>query len=132
MLMLMATPFVFDGITNAQTDTLTTNFTEVTGTTSANITLGQPLYNNNVADVQSISSNDTGDSPTAYAYNTVSRVLTVSGLATGVTRTLAVEYYADNAALPSYGAGFLGLLRWFWILLMIGFTGAAIYAFFQS
>lgn len=131
MLMLMATPFVFDGITQAQTDTITQNFNSVTGATSVNITLGQTLYGNTVASVQSISSNDTADSPTAYAYNSVSRVLTVSGLDAG-PRTLAVEFYTTDAILPAYGAGFLGILRWFWILLMIGFTGAAIYAFFNS
>jgi hypothetical protein len=129
--MLMATPFVFDGITAAQTDTISQNFNTVTGATSVNITLGQALYSDTIASVVEISSNDTADSPTAYSYNSVSRILTVSGLDAG-PRTLAVEFRTDDATLPAYGAGFLGILRWFWILLMIGFTGAAIYAFTQS
>lgn len=134
LLMIIATPAFFTHVDNVLTDEESNSFTAVTtaaGVTSANVTLATAVYNDNVQQVGDITSDNEDDSPSAYAYNSVSKLLTVSGLNANDTRTLTADYYIENATLDSGISIFWTVLRWFWVFLIIGMSGGAIYAFFD-
>ncbi len=65
-------------------------------TTSANLTLVAALYNSDITNVTSVTSNNTSDSPLAAAYTSASKVLRVDGLQTDASRALTVVYKRDN------------------------------------
>lgn len=134
ILMTIATPFVFTAIDDAVTETATQSISGITtaaGTYSANVTLGRAMYNNDTQSVSGITSNLSDDSPTAYSYNSVSRILVVSGLAADSSRTLTIAFGIDSTTMPPGAASFWLLMRWFWIFAIVGYTAGAIYAFFD-
>jgi hypothetical protein len=134
LLLTAALPFVFSSIDNTLSDDITQTFAgiSVSGNYSANMTLGKSLFLDSLNYVNSVSSNVNSDSPSAYSYNSVSKVLTVSGLDSGASlRTLSINYSLASATLPSGMSTFLSLLHWFWVFIIIGMTGGAIYAFFD-
>ncbi len=59
---------------------------------AANVTLDIALYQGSVLNVESCTSNISGDSPSASYYNAVSKRLEISGLEQDSQRTLSVEY----------------------------------------
>lgn len=131
---MAALPFVFSSIDNALSESITQNTAgvSVTGNYSTNITLSNAIFNNSITSIKSITSNESTDSPAVYTYNSVSRVLTVSGLNSGASlRTLAVNFNIPSTTLPDFMTTFLSLLRWFWVFIIIGMTAGAIYAFFD-
>lgn len=133
--MLLALPFLFSSVIDAQTDDYTMNFAGVTtgaGAYAANVTLDQDLYDDNAVSVSSISSNFTSDTPSANAYNSVSGVLTVGGLEQSATRTLSVTMDIDSPSLPDGMSVFMRLIMWFLIVVLLGLLIGAVYAFFQS
>ena len=134
LLLIIATPFVFTAIDDAITQEYTQSVAGLVtgaGEYTSNCTLGRSVYNDDTESVLSITSNVTADTPTAASYNSVSRLLTVSGLDQNSTRTLSVEFMIDSTTLPAGGAAFLTLIRWFWVFIIIGMVGGAIYAFFD-
>ena len=132
-LMLIATSPLFAAIDDARNETTTENFQGLTSSNStANVTLGSTLSQNSLSEVTTITSNYTADTPTKYAYNSASRVLTINGLASSGTRTLAVTYNIVSTTLPSGMSAIFPLLYWFWIFIALGMAGGAIYAFFQT
>jgi hypothetical protein len=92
-----ATP-INDGIKTWRTNDTSEDFevTTAAAVTSANVTLSYNLYQEALAEVQSISSNDTDDTPVAAAYTDATKYLLVSGLDGDTTRTLTVDYYAET------------------------------------
>ena len=101
------------GIISWRTQDLTQGFAVSTGAgvTSANVTLSNDLFQDDVTRVISITSNVTGESPVATSYATATNVLLVSALNASETHTLTVNYYADteNSALQAVGP-FLGFI----------------------
>jgi len=136
MLMLIGIPWVFSSIDNAMTDDLSQSFAGVStgaGIYSANVTLGKDLYNNSVGAVTDVSSNLTGiDTPLAYSYNSVSNILTVSGLDASQSRTLTVEFLIDTETTPAEFLTILVLFRWFYVFSILGLEAGAIYAFYRD
>lgn len=134
-LVLMAcAPFAFAAIDAAATDDYTQTFSAVTtgaGATSANVTLAQEIYNDHINQVTSVTSNITNDSPSATYYNTVSRALQVGGLEESGERTLSVTFHTDSSTMPTGMEAFWTFLRWFYVFMIIGFAGGAIYSFFD-
>ena len=92
-----ATP-INDGIKTWRTNDTSEDFEVTTGVgvTSANVTLSYNLYQEALAEVQSISSNDTDDTPVATTYTDATKVLLVSGLDDSTVRALTVDYYAET------------------------------------
>ena len=134
LLLIIATPFVFGAIDDARTTEYTQTFAGVTtgaGEYSENVTLSQALFSVTINSVVGITSNTTSDSPSASGYNSVSKALEVSGLDQSLTRTLSVEYKSDSATIGSGVSAFLTLIRWFYVFIIIGMAGGAIYAFFD-
>lgn len=101
-----------DGIKGWRTEDTTENeqVTTAGGVTTANVTLSNDLFQDDVTEVISISSNIT-ESPIASSYVAASNQLLISALNAGVTRTLAINYYAetDNNVLQVVGP-YLSLL----------------------
>jgi hypothetical protein len=134
LMLVIATPFVFIAIDNSITQEQTQSISGVTtaaGVFSQNVTLGRAIYNNDTQSIETITSNITADTPTASTYNKVSRALEVSGLEESQTRTLTVVFTIEHTTMPAIALTILPLLRWFWIFLILGMAGGAIYAFFD-
>lgn len=135
LLLVFCLPIFLDGSRDAQTEDYTLTFADVetaAGVNSANVTLTQDIYDDNVLSVTAISSNETGDTPSAASYDSTSRRLTVNGLAANDTRTLSCSLVVDSSVLPTGASGFFSLFNWFYMFVILGSFGGAIYAFVQS
>jgi hypothetical protein len=94
-LICIVLPFLLMSLHSAQMDSFSQSFTNITTSpsdTSANLSLGLEIYNDNIVNVSSISSNITGDYPTAAYFAKSGYVLEVSGLLSNSVRTLTVNY----------------------------------------
>lgn len=129
LFMLPLTEAIYDFRTAERTDTFTTG-TGVAATT-ANVTLIVKLYEDDLGSVD-VDSNLATDAPVGSTYNSTPRVLTVTGLTDNTTRTLEVTY--DFAALTSNTAinTVLDLVPFIWLLIIIAFAPAAIFAIFTG
>ncbi len=104
---------ITDGIKTWRTEDTTESFSVSTGAgvTTANVTLNNDLFQDDVAEVISITSNITGESPIATTYTAATKVLLLSALNSSATHTVAVNYYADSESDVMLAVGpFLGLL----------------------
>ena len=102
MFMIIVMPFLINGIHDARTDTFEESFASTTtaaGVVSANVSLSYNLFADAAANVNSVSSNITSDSPSASTYNTVGDILLVTGLTASQTRTLTVNYDIASVTL---------------------------------
>lgn len=134
LLLIFAAPYIFAATDNAITEDYTQSIAGVVTEAeeyTANVTLGRDVYNDDSASILSISSNVSADSPTAASYNSVSMELEVSGLEADETRTLSIEFRIDHTTLATGMAMFITLFRWFYVFIIIGMAGGAIYAFFD-
>ena len=95
-----ATP-INDGIKTWRTDDTSEDFEVSTGSgvTSANVTLSYNLYQEALAELQSITSNDTDDIPIANTYTDATKVLLITGLDDEETHALTVDYYAETDSI---------------------------------
>jgi len=97
------------------------------GLTTANVTLANALWSDDVDNVILISSNVTGETPAASIYYPTGYELTVTSLAENVTHTLTVTYYDSVPIFTSVYdiMGVYGLVFWVAItgsgLAMLGF-----------
>ncbi len=136
LLLIIVLPFVFQGIDGAITQSTSQAISGVTtgaGIYSANITLGRGIYNNDTTSITGIASDVTADVATTSAWNSVSKVLEVSGLDESQTRILTIDFMIDSSTLPDGAALILSTLtRWLFIFAIPGALIGAIYAFFQS
>ena len=92
-----ATP-INDGIKTWRTNDTSEDFDVNTGAgvTGANVTLSYNLYREALAEVQSITSNDTDDIPIASTYTDATKVLEITGLDDSEGHALTVNYYAET------------------------------------
>jgi hypothetical protein len=121
---------ILDGIKTWRTDGLTSqNFVVATaaGVTSANVTLSKDLYQANVVNVSSVTSDDVLDAPAATTYTEATLVLLVAGLDDDNSRTLTVSYYGetDSDVMRVLGP-FLG------VLIIGGLAGIMIWSVFEK
>lgn len=134
IMMTIATPFMFIAIDDAITEDATQSFAGIStaaGVYAANVTLSRSIYDNDTQSIDSIASNITADTPSAYTWNSVSKILTVSGLSDDALRTLTIGFKIDSNSMPDGAALFWVLMRWFWIFAILGYTCGAVYAFFD-
>ena len=130
MFMIIVMPFLINGIHDARTDTFEESFASTTtaaGVVSANVSLSYNLFADAAANVNSVSSNVTSDSPSASTYNTVGDILLVTGLTASQTRTLTVNYDIASvtlAELPNLDPLLLAMTYW-WVLAIMGLIGGA-------
>lgn len=117
IVVLMMFSTLLGGIDTAQTDERTDNFGAVVtggGITTADVVLVTNLYDGDVLNVVSVTSDLGTDVPLAFSYTALTRTLTINGLTAAQTRTLTVIYKydaltGDNAAVGSF-FGFLPFL----------------------
>jgi hypothetical protein len=134
LLLIISLPTFFQATYDARTQEQTLNLAGVTtaaGVYSANVTLTQATHDGKLAAVQTVSSNVTSDSPTGAAYNSVSKVLNVTGLDASQTRTLSIAYDIDSTLIPDGVSIFLTLCNWFYIFAILGCITGAVYSFFD-
>lgn len=137
LLLIILSPFVISSAHDARVTTFEQSYSEVStpaAVTSANITLSYDLYADAVANVVSSTSNITGDTPSASAYVSVSRQLTVSGLASNTSRTLTVDYEIADPALaelPTIDAILL-VAVFLYFIAILGLIAGAIYSYFRQ
>ena len=116
-----ATP-INDGIKTWRTNDTSEDFEVSTGSgvTSANVTLSYNLYQEALAEVQSITSNDTDDIPIASTYTDATKVLLITGLDDEETHALTVDYYAETDSVVMRVLGpFLAFLIFGFLLMGI-------------
>ena len=101
--------------------------TEVTG----NVTLTRPIFDDDTNTITILSDLST-DAVIFASYNTTSRRLDMTGFTPSENRTLTVTYdidaLVDNPAINTL----MDILPYFWILMIIGFPGAAVFAVFTG
>ena len=126
-LMLMASPLLgglHDFRTDNQSDAYSVNTTGPSSITTGNVTLTLPLFQSGVQHVTSISTNWSADVPLATAYNSNTRVLTVSGLVANQTRTLNITY--DRGVLDGNIDQVANTTPTIWIFSIVGLLLVAI------
>lgn len=104
---------ITDGIKGWRTLDTTESFsvTTVAGQTTANTTLDRDLFKDSVAEVITVSSNISGESPIASAYTAATNKLLIAALNPSATHTLTVNYYADTDSDVMQVVGpFLGVI----------------------
>lgn len=110
----------FDDLGRAEAEN-TRDYLSTAAITLGNITLHQPLYQNDIDSVYNITSNETADIPVASSY--VSPVLTVDGLEQNANRTLTVYYYTDR---DDYNIGSISGVTPFLIFMCLLLSGIAL------
>ena len=127
--MLPVAEAVYDYRTMQRTDTFSTD--TAVGVTAANETLLDDLYDADMGSVD-IDSDDATDVPLPNSYNATNQVLNITGLTANATRILNITY--DVNALGAYAAidTFLGFLPYIWLLVVIAFIPAALFAIFTN
>ena len=131
LFLLPLTDAVYDFRTEPRNDSY--NY-ETANLTLDNVTLTQPLFNNDIASIN-ITSNITADFPLAVSYNATSNVtwmLFMSGLATNSSRFLVIEYDIDALSSSTAISNILDRLPMIWMLAIIAFAPAALFAIFTG
>jgi len=128
LFMLPITKAVYDFRTDLRTDTF---ITATAGVTSANETLLDALYGDDIGSIDIVSSNAT-DTPLPNSYNSTSQVLNIIGLGTNTSRTLAVSYDVDALESSSGISNLLDYIPFIWILICVAFGPAALFAIFTG
>jgi len=129
LFLLPLTAAIYDFRTDLRTDT----FSTATGVDahSANETLLNDLYDGDIGSID-IASDDTSDTPLANSYNATSRQLNITGLADNTTRSLDVSYDIDALQGSSAISTIADRVPWVWLLMVIAFAPAALFAIFTG
>lgn len=130
-------PFAFTSLHDVRTDNYDQSFAEVStgaGENAANVTLALTLWNDTVQSVSEISSNITGEVPTAAGYNSVSKVLTVGGLHSATDRTLVVTFETTSVTTDEVPAVvlFVIIISVLVVMGVFAFIGAALWDMLSS
>jgi 1-aminocyclopropane-1-carboxylate deaminase/D-cysteine desulfhydrase-like pyridoxal-dependent ACC family enzyme len=103
---------ILDGIKGWRTEDTTQSYVVATGAgvTTANVTLSLELYNDEVTEVISVTSNET-ETPIASSYDDATQKLLIAALNANDSRTLTVNYYGlpDDDVMNAIGP-FLGFI----------------------
>lgn len=127
--MLPLTDAIYDFRTDLRTDTFST--ATAAGVTSANETLLEELYDDDIGSVDIASDNAT-DAPLPNSYNSTSRELTITGLTANITRTLDITYAVDALQGSTAIDAIVDRIPWIWLLVTIAFGPAALFAIFTG
>jgi 1-aminocyclopropane-1-carboxylate deaminase/D-cysteine desulfhydrase-like pyridoxal-dependent ACC family enzyme len=97
---------ILDGIKGWRTEDTTQSYVVATGAgvTTANVTLSLELYNDEVTEVISVTSNET-ETPIASSYDDATQKLLIAALNANDSRTLTVNYYGlpDDDVMNAIG-----------------------------
>lgn len=89
---------ILDGIKDWRTNDTTESFSVTTGAgeTTSNMTLGYDLYQAATAEIVSITSNITGETPVASSYTEATKYLVLAGLNPSAVHTITISYYSET------------------------------------
>jgi len=127
--LLPVTTSIYDFRTDLRTDTYTS--TTAVATTTANVVLGKPIYDNDTGTLSFISDNS-ADTPIYFAYDTPTRELEISGLSANSTRIIEVSYDISSLTANPSVETLLDALPFIWIIIIIAFGPAALFAIFTG
>ena len=127
--MLPVTQAIYDYRTDQRTDTFSTD--TAVGVTTANETLLGDLYDCDMGSID-IDSDEATDAPLPNSINCTSQELNVTGLTANTTRTLNITYDYDALAGNNAIDTLVGWLPYIWILIIVVFPMAAIFAIFTG
>lgn len=98
MIGIMMFPSLIDSTDSIQYDSITQAANSATGVgeTTEDVVLTDPLFEDNTANVTTITSDNGADSPVASSYTSSTDTLTVGGLAASATRVLSITFEADQ------------------------------------
>lgn len=125
LFMLPVTEAVYDFRTDLRTDTFST--TTGIGATSVNETLLDDLYDCDMGSID-IDSDDATDTPFPSSINCTNRVLTITGLTANATRILDITYDIDALKGSTAINAIMDRVPWIWLLVIIAFAPAALFA----
>lgn len=127
LFLIPLTTAAYDFQTDLREDTFTVN--TAVGVTSANVTLVEEVYDDDVTTI-SVSSDLSTDEPLYSSYNTTTRQTLFTGLTANTTRTLTVGYDVDALEGGDAINTVADRLAWFWLISIIVFAPAALAAIF--
>lgn len=129
LFMLPVTLAIYDFRTDLRED----EFTSPTGVgvTTANVSLGKPIYDDDTGTVDIFSDLDT-DVPTYSTYNGTTLQLGIAGLTANTTRILTVTYDIDALEGSDAISAILDIVPFIWLLIAIAFPPAALFAIFTG
>jgi len=99
--------------------------------TTGNVTLFSAIYNDDTSAI-TITSGLSTDVPLFSSYNTTTRLLAFSGLTANATRVITVVYFIDALSASAAVNTFLGWLPYIWLLVVVAFIPAALFAIFTN
>lgn len=122
-----------DAIYDFRTDLREDAFNKTTGVdeTTANVTLHKPIYDADTDTIDILSSIST-DTPLYSSYDNTTRLLGMTGLADNSTRILTVSYDIDALAASNAINILLDRVPFIWLLSIIAFPMAALFAIFTG
>ena len=127
MLMLPVPDAIKDFATASHTNVISS--TTAIAATSDNITFSDALYQNNTAYIY-VNSTLNSDTPNIASYNSTIRQLTVNGLIENDTRTLTAVYSVYSLGLGSSVEKLIGLLPFFWFIIIFAFMVVGVIVIF--
>jgi len=129
LFMLPLTEAAYDFRTDLRTDTFST--ATAVGVTTANETLFGDLYDCDMGSID-IDSDDATDTPLPGSINCTNRVLNITGLTANATRILGITYAYDALAASDAINRLVDIVPWIWLLVIIAFAPAALFAIFTG
>lgn len=116
-------PYFIGGVKTLRTEATTNAFVVTTGAgvTSANVTLTEDLFQANIGDITSISSNAT-ETPIPTTYDEDTKVLLLTVLNDSTVRTLTIAYLSETN-----DPGMMALGPFFTFLIIGGLIGVIIW-----
>lgn len=129
LFMLPLTEASYDFRTDERTDSFDVD-TGV-GESTDNVTLHAEVYDDDLETISILSDLST-DSPVADSYGSATREVAVSGLTENTTRELDVTYDIDALDASDAISGLIDRLPWVWLLTIIAFPMAALFAIFTG
>ena len=129
LFMLPVSEAIYDYRTTERTDINTVN--TAVDVTTGNVTLFTAVYENDTSTI-GITSDLSTDVPLFSTYNTTTRLLVFSGLTDNTSRTITATYLIDALSGSTAVNTFLGWLPFIWLLVIIAFPPAALFAIFTN
>ena len=117
------------GLTAEKTRTLTTTYKTESIKTTADIVLTYDLYEAGVGNVESITSTEGTDTPTADSYVEATKTLTVGGLIASATRTLTTTYETESMNIYT---GLGSIIKVAPLIVFIGLLAGGGYGLFKG
>ena len=120
VIIILMLPFTFTGIDEARQATYAQTVPSIGAETDVDVVLLKPLYNDDLVNVITITSDNSEDVPAVNSYTTGSKMLNIIGLSGSDTRNLIVTYgYARLAGAQDTFMGNLPLFLIIGLVIMV-------------